>query len=197
MIRPAVGTDHPSQDRRLPRLSRLTPTDSQRKRHRQPASGAQPTSLCNIASADGAVGRHGSALSTWAPLRRRIRLNEDARHQMQRALTASALIGFLFTFAVPNTLAKPKCSPNGWCLGACGANGSNCTYFKLIDSSFPVRRVMTNSSDDARQKKYTYIEDFDCVNMRRRGVTESEISSWYDVMPGSIAEGLVKNACYF
>ena len=53
VIRPAVGTDHPSQDRRLPRLSRLTPTDSQRKRHRQPASGAQLTCFSYVINKKG------------------------------------------------------------------------------------------------------------------------------------------------
>ena len=56
VIRPAVGTDHPSRSPPHIWPTRLISTDSQKRELRHPASGAQPTSFCQ-------VGRFLSAVS--------------------------------------------------------------------------------------------------------------------------------------
>ena len=80
-------------------------------------------------------------------------------------------------------------SRNGWYKGGCDREGK-CDYVKKIGSSWPFVKYKINGPHGM------FTQEADCQQWRRRFInSDGSKSTWYDIMPGSIAEVGIKILC--
>ena len=73
------------------------------------------------------------------------------------------------------------------CKGACGPDG--CEYVKLINSRYPLRRVLTLD-------EYDIIIDYDCEEYKMRFAEgDPNVNFWFDLPPSVIGHDTLKVAC--